>query len=137
MTIRDRKALKNSAKNALAFCANSPRKLFFLHIAVTSGITLVITLLSFFLNQGVAATGGLDSINTRTLLQTIEQLLSTASSLALPFWQMGLVFLALQLFRRQAVGPGTLLEGFRKLGPTLRLYILKILIIFATVSGLR
>ena len=135
MTIRDRKALKNSAKNALAYSAYSPRKLFGIHIAVTAGITLVLSFLNYFLAAGIDTTGGLDGIGSRAILQTIQELLSFAQSLALPFWQIGLVFVALQLFRRQPTEPATLLTGFRRIGPVLRLYILKYLILVAVVFG--
>lgn len=133
MTIRDRKALKNSAKNALAYAAYSPRKLFGIHIAVTAGITLVLSFLNYFLNMGIDTTGGLDSIGSRAVLQTVQQLLSFAQALALPFWQKGLVFAALQLFRRQAAEPAALLTGFRRIGPVLRLNILKFLILYAVI----
>ena len=135
MTIRDRRALKNSAKNALEYSAYSPRKLFGIHIAVTAGITLVLSVLTYCLDQGIAATGGLDGIGPRALLQTAQQLLQTLSSLATPFWQISLFFLSLQLFRRQTVDPSTLLTGFRRAGPVLRLFILKIVILFAVVMG--
>ena len=135
MTIRDRKALKHSAKNALAYSAYPARRLFGIHIAVTAGIALVLSVLNYLLNLGIDNTGGLDGIGNRAVLQTIQQLLSTANSLALPFWQIGIVFVSLQLFRRQEVAPASLLTGFRRLGPVLRLYILKVLIVMAAVMG--
>jgi len=129
MNIRDRQGLKSHAKEMLSCASYPPRKLFGIHIAVSAGITLLISFLTYLLDQGIATTGGLDGIGTRSVLQTAQQLLETASSLALPFWQIGLVFVSLQLIRRQSAEPRSLLEGFRKLGPVLRMNILKTLIL--------
>lgn len=135
MNIRDRKGLKAHAQQALSCASYDPRKLFGIHIAVTAGISLLLTVLDYLLQQGIATTGGLDGIGTRSLLQTAQQLLQVAYSLALPFWQMGLFCVSLQLFRRQAAAPASLLEGFRKLGPVLRQYILKFLILTGITVG--
>lgn len=133
MNIQDYRALKDNAREALSGAAYSPRKLFTIHIAVSAGIALIISLISFLLNRGIASTGGLDGIGTRALLETVQTLLETANSLALPFWQIGLVFASLLLIRRQTAEPHSLLEGFRRLGPVLRLYILKVLIVIALI----
>lgn len=135
MNIRDRKGLKAYAQESLSCASYDPRRLFGIHIAVAAGISLLLTVLDYLLQQGIATTGGLDGIGTRSLLQTAQQLLQVAYSLALPFWQMGLFFVALQLLRRQSAEPASLLEGFRKLGPVLRQYILKILIFFGITVG--
>ena len=134
MSIRNRTELKAQAREALA-AAESPKKLFFLYISVSVGISLLCALLNFLLNMGMTAFTGLEGITARSLLQTLQSLLETASSLALPFWQFGLIFLTLQLVRGRAVAPGTLLEGFRQLGPAVRLYLLKTLIMIGAAIG--
>ena len=134
MSIRDRKGLKTQAREALA-AAESPKKIFFLYISVSVGISLLCALLNFLLDMGMTAFTGLEGITARSLLETVQSLLEVASFLALPFWQFGLIFLTLQILRRRAVSRSTLLEGFRQLGPAVRLYLLKILIFIGTATG--
>lgn len=135
MNIRDRHGLKSQAQDSLSYTDGAYRKLFFLHAAVTAGFTLLCALLSIVLNMGMDAFGGISGITARSLLETLQSLLETAGSLALPFWQIGLIFLTLQLLRKNNTTPRTLLEGFRQLGPVLRLNILKTLILFGVLIG--
>jgi len=128
MKLPDSRTLKNSARSALADAFQPPRKLFAIHIGVIAGVGLLMNLLSFFLEQGIAGTTGLDGIGTRSLLQTVQTVLSAVYSVAQPFWQIALFFIALQLLRSHSARTDSLLEGFRNLGPVLKLFFLKLLL---------
>lgn len=131
MDIRKRYDLKQQAGDALAGAAYAPRKLFFLHTAVSLGLSLLLAVLDSLLTGAMAPTGGLGGMQTRAILSTAQSLLQIVNSFALPFWQMGLVFVCLQLIRRQANGPQGLLEGFRRFGPVLRTLLIKALLLIA------
>lgn len=135
MTRQSHRFLKARARESLAEASYGPKKLFALHLGVTAGIAILLSLLTWLLDAGISSTSGLDSIGTRSLLLTVQQLLSLAYSLASPFWQMGLVFVSILLLRKQPVRPGNLLDGFRKLGPVLRMLILMFLLMFGVSFG--
>ena len=48
----------------------------------------------------------------------------------LPFWEAGYFWATMKMARREEVQPGSLLEGFRRFGPYLRLTLLRSLIFF-------
>lgn len=129
MKLADSRTLKTNARNALAAAFQPPRKLFAIHIAVIAGASLLVNLLSFLLEQGIVGATGLDGIGTRALLQTFQTILSAVYSVAQPFWQIALFFVALQVFRGQTARTDSLTVGFRHLWSVLKLLLLKLLLV--------
>ena len=121
MDIRDLGALRRKAGERLSRASYDPRKLVLLHTAVSLGVSLLIVLLDLYLSRQIDGTGGLAGVQTRTILETIRSVLQFGGSIALPFWEAGMIFAAICLARGQAVGPDGLLSGFRRVGPLLRL----------------
>lgn len=126
----DRKQVKIQAKEALENVSYSPRKLVLIHSGVALAATLLTALLTFLLSHGIGNTGGLSGIGTRTLLETAQSTLSLGVSLLLPFWEAGMVFAAILWAKREAVAPQSLLQGFRRFGPVLRLLLVRMLLYF-------
>ena len=124
MTIHDSRSLRGSAREILANTPNEKRLVFFWS-ALSAGLGLLTGLLSHILNSGIAGTGGLSGIGLRSILSTAQQLLSTFLSIALPFWALGYQRVMLQFARRERATKETLLFGFRRFGPGLRLMLLK------------
>ena len=133
MDIRDRQGLKQTAAQALSRAERDPKKLVMLHTAVSLGISLLMTLLNYLLENSIGSTGGLSGLQLRSVLETAQQAVQLIGSVALPFWQLGIVFCILRLSRTQPTGPADLLEGFRRFGPALRLMLLKG-VIFAGIA---
>lgn len=131
MDIRDRVSLKQRAGERLAAASYDPQKLTLLHGAVVVGVSLVLSLLTMALSRGIEGTGGLSGMGTRNLLETVQTLLSYAFNLLLPFWQIGIIFSFLRIIRSQPVGPDSLLRGFRRFGPVLRLKLMELVLYFA------
>lgn len=123
MDIRNRRELKTLAKDRLAQASFNPKLLMLMHCGISVALTLVLSLLDHLLENQIGGTGGLSGIGTRAILETAQSVLWFAQIAALPFWQIGYVFAVLRMSRGQAVSPGSLLEGFRKFGPVLRLRI--------------
>lgn len=121
----DLKNAKRQASGSLATAAYSPKKLVALHTGAMLLVALVLTVLQFFLERGIADTGGLANLQSRAILTTAQSVLTLLNTVALPFWQMGLVFAALQIARGQTARPTSLAEGFRRWGPLLRLFLLE------------
>lgn len=109
--------LKTSARENLPA---DHKKLTLIHTAAALGISLMVTLLQYYLNQQISAAGGLSGLGTRTILETAQLVLSYGVNLALPFWELGFLFAALRMARGQQTGLTDLLEGFRRFGPALR-----------------
>lgn len=127
MDIRNRRSLKAHAKTALQQASFDTKKLMLIYAGVNLGIPLLLAALSLFLEDQIQYTGGLDGMATRAILVTAQQVLSLAAELLLPFWNIGIVSVALLYSRRQGVRPGNLLDGLRRFGPLLRLMLLQFL----------
>ena len=131
MDIRNPKNVKQAAKASLNAASRDPRMLVLLHTAVALGAGLLVTVLNFILTRSIDSTGGLAGLQIRSMLSTAQSVLQLASSLLLPFWQIGLLWAALAFARQQTATPTTLLEGFRRFGPVLRLLLLRMVLLFA------
>ena len=133
MDIKNRKALKDQAQKLLDRCDNAPRKLTLINSGVFLGLSLVISLITLALNRGIAGTGGLSGIQTRNILQTIQSVLNLVYTVTQPFWLIGLGYVYMQTVRKQTPQTQSLLRGFHRFGPVLRLLILEAVIYFAAV----
>ena len=130
MDIKNRKGLKDHAKNLLDPCDKQVKKLTVISSGVFLGLSLVISLISIAINHGIAGTGGLSGIQTRNILQTIQSMLNLLYSIAQPFWIVGLCYVYMQTVRKQTPQTQSLLRGFHRFGPVLRLNLLKFALLF-------
>lgn len=121
MDIRNRRALKTAAAEALQAASYDPKKLILIHTAASVVLSLALSLMDHALQQQISGTGGLSGVGNRAILETVQAVLSVGQFAAVLFWQIGYVFVALKISRRESVGPRSLLEGFRQFGPVLRL----------------
>ena len=97
--------------------ATAPKRLVLIHTSIALGSTLLLAVLNFLFSLLIDDTGGLSGMGTRSLLSTAQTLMETVVMMALPFWQIGLTFLALRWARNDSVQAGHLLQGFRRFGP--------------------
>lgn len=124
----DPKQITAQAAQRLENPAYPGRRLALLHSAIALGCSLVLTIINYFLNHQVAGTGGLGGIGTRTVLQSIQSVMSLGLTIGMPFWEYGFLAAAMGYSRQQPVGPKSLLKGFHKFGPLLRLMVLQLLL---------
>ena len=120
--------IKSKTAQRLNAAGYPPRQLALIHAGIALLGSLVLTIISYFLNRQVATTGGLSGIGMRTALQSVESVLSLALTVAMPFWEFGFVMAAMKYARQQPVKPMDLTNGFRKVGPILRLIFFQILL---------
>ena len=125
MDIRNRRTLKEAAGARLAAADYDPRRLALIHTGVGVAAGLLIALMDYMLSNYMENTGGLSGIGLRSALGTLQVVLQYARNLATPFWQIGFVYAMLRISRGESVRPGSLLEGFRRFGPVLRLRIME------------
>ena len=129
MTSFDIRRMQVQGRIALDNASYPPRKLMMVHSGVAIGVSLVLSLLSYLLDMGIAQTGGLGGIGTRTILETVQSMMMAANMFLLPFWSIGYLRVALHWTRQEYADVRTLLSGFRNLGPVLRLLILEGLVL--------
>ncbi len=135
MDIKHPRSLKAAARSSLENARCDARKLLFIHIGITLGLSALLSLLDYAVEQGIGNTSGLSNMGLRSMLETAQTVLRMAHSLALPFWQMGYLFLTLKLARGESASAGTLLEGFRNFRPIIRYELLCIILITGVVMA--
>ena len=122
----DRRAVRDTAMQTLAEADNSHKKLVLIHTGAMLAVTFVLMLIDLLLSQKISATGGLGGIGMRSTLATIQSALRLAQLAVIPFWQVGYTYMTLRLSQKEKVGFKSLLEGFFRLGPVLRLLLLQL-----------
>ena len=125
MTSFDRRTLKRTTAQTLVQSDSNHKRLVLIHTGAMLAVTFVLMLIDLFLSQKISATGGLGGIGTRSALSTVQSALQMAQLAVIPFWQVGYIYLTLQLSQNKPVSFKTLLEGFLRLGPVLRLLLLQ------------
>lgn len=121
----DFKRLKQASADSIGRATYNPKKLAMLHIGATLLLSILLTVINYFLVQGINSTTGLSNMNTRAILVTAQAVLSVINLVAMPFWTIGFLAVALRTARWSNALPGDLLDGFRHFGPVLRLYLLQ------------
>ena len=133
MNIQDRQGLKARAAAALSEASYSPGKLALIHTGAAAALSLLLTVLNYVLTDQIGGTGGLSGMGLRSVLSTAQTMLSIVSMAVMPFWELGFVYAALRMARKEQTAPENLLQGFRRFGPMLRLTLLQGLIYLAIV----
>ena len=121
MDLHDRRALKTAARDSLAAAPYAPQKLIMLHTGITIAVSLLGTVLNYVLSLQIETTGGLSGLGLRSMLSTVQSVLQVLVAVLLPFWEAGYCYATMKLARQQEAAPDSLLQGFRRFGPLLRL----------------
>ena len=117
--------LKQTAAQRLSAASYSPRRLMALHAGLSLAVALGLYFLDYFLTSRIDSTGGLSGIGLRSVLTTAQSFLTMAAMILLPFWEIGFLRAALSMGRNRPAEPSSLLQGFRRFGPVLRLFVLQ------------
>lgn len=124
----DPKTIKQVTADSLAAPNYSPGKLALLHTGAMLALSLVTALLTYLLGLGMNSAGGLSGVAIRSVYASAQTIISMVGTFALPFWQVGIVYIGLKFARKEAAEPKDLAEGFRRFGSVLRLTLLLLLI---------
>lgn len=134
----DFKRFKKDAAASLSQAAFDPKKLAALHTGAALLLSLLLTVVNQLLGTAIDGAGGLANLGNRAILSTVQSVLSTATMVLLPFWEIGFFYAALRLCRSRDAQPRDLPEGFRRLGLVVRLFLLEMgigfILIFACVQ---
>lgn len=128
MDIRNTQQLRQTAKSALA-AAPELKRLVLLHTLVSAVVLLAVTAVNHILDNQISTTGGLSGMGVRGMLTTASTVLQLAVNLAMPFWAIGYTAVILRTLQGQPCEDRSLLLGFARFGPVLRLSLLKELLV--------
>lgn len=117
------------AADAVRSARYPARRLTIAYAAVACGIPLAVQLISYLLTRQMDSTGGLGGIGTRTVLSLIQTLVLFAGTAVMPFWNLGYTGATLRIARGELAAPPSLLSGFHRFFPLLRLMLLRALLI--------
>lgn len=121
----DNRALKEAARKSLAGSSCDHRRLVLIHTGVVCLANILISLLVFYLNRQIEDTGGIGGLDRRNLLSTVATVAQLAQTVLLLFWGFGFTSASIDLARDHIPERDCLLDGFRLVGPILRLTLLK------------
>lgn len=128
MNITDRRGLKAEAKAALKNACYDPKRLILIHTGASVVLGLILALLDYLLECQIDGTGGLGGVGARSVLETVQSVLTIAQLAVVMFWQIGYVYVALKISRGEEAGIRDLFQGFRSFGPVLRMRLLTALL---------
>lgn len=120
MDIRNRRAIHSRAAAALAAAPSDPKQIALTYTLVSSVLALIYTLLSAFLTDRIANTGGLGNMALRSILSTGQTILPLVQLVISSCLSLGYAMAVLRIVRGEDARPQTLLDGFRHFGPMLR-----------------
>lgn len=135
MSVFKPRELKSSAANSLRHSSCHPKFLILVHTGAALAISLLLMIINHLLEKQIGTTGGLSGMDLRSILSTAQSVLQVAQGILLPFWSAGLLFAAMNIYRRRDTSLQSLLEGFYRLGPILRLQLLQGVIYFFVTMG--
>jgi len=124
-------ALRLQAGEILQAIPYNPKKLMLFYTIFALGSPLVMSLLNYFFSLQIHETGGLSGIGLRTALTTAQSVLETMVTMAQPLWALGMSFVALCWARNTPTNRLGFLQGFRRAGSALGLYVLQGFVFFA------
>lgn len=122
--------LKSDAMSRMRSAGKKPYQLTFFSVAVSVAAAVLAGVVSAVVSNYQGGEG-LSGMDTASMLQALEELLNIVIQLATPFWAVGLVAALFAFSQGEDAGKSTLLEGFRRFFPFLRLYLMKALLVIA------
>lgn len=124
MSIRNRRAIHQTADQSLVNAKGDPKQLLLLYLLIVTGLSLAASVISVLLSNRIADTGGLGNMGLRSVLSTAKAVLPLAQSLIFLGLEMGYCTAALNISRGEQFSRDTLFGGFRRFFPLLRAQIL-------------
>lgn len=119
MTIRDRDAIFHTAGQRLDSNRAQAQRVLLCYLAITTALTVAVSLISVLLSDRISETGGLRNMGLRSVLSTGQNVLPIIQSLVALGLQMGYTTMCLHISRGEPF-PGDILQGgFRRFFPLL------------------
>lgn len=133
MAILNRSEFRSRGAAAAEGCRLETRRLVLIYCGVIALLTLGSNGLHLYLDSHIGSTGGLSGMGMRSVLETVQTVLSYINLFFGPFWTAGFLYAMLVMVRGQKPGVGDLMEGFRRFGRVLGQLAFQFLILMAMV----
>lgn len=111
----------------------TPRQLALYSAGALAIANILLLLVQEIIGSFLQDATGLAALGRRSVLMTVQSVFRLAVNLAVPFWNFGFFRVAMELARENAPTPDTLLHGFRRFWPLLRLLIIESLMAFGYI----
>lgn len=115
MVTLNARELKAKAKTCLETSRNNTRSLVLIYTVTLVVLSLVANGLNVYLNNQISGTGGLAGLGTRSILQTVQQVVTYFYSFFTPFWQAGFLYTVIRNARTEQTEYSSLFFGFRRI----------------------
>ena len=135
MNLLNPRQLRQEAARSLEESSVDYKKLISIHAGITLLAGLLLSALDYALEQMIGSTGGLSGVGLRSMLAAAQSVLQLAQTVALPFWQIGWVAAILSIARGESADGRSLLTGFTRFRPVLRLMLLQGIIYLVLSMG--
>lgn len=122
------KQLKQGAQAQMRRLSGDPRALVALYTGVIVLINLLVSGLNLFLDHQIGATGGLSGLGMRSVLETLQRILTYLSVFFTPFWSAGFLFSVIGIVRTGRAEPKNMLEGFRRFPSVILFHLNKLIL---------
>lgn len=107
------KQLKAQAARRIGESRPDPKQLILVYTCVIILLSLLVNGLNLYLDSQISGTGGLSGLGTRSLLETVQTLLSYFTMIFTPFWSAGMLAAVIAIVRRGDADPRNLKSGFK------------------------
>ena len=124
MAILNPNELKAMSRDRIAACGDRTGKLVLLFTGVSVALTMAVSGLNLYLSEQISNTGGLGGLGMRSVLQTIQTLLSYFNTFFSPFWQAGFVYAMICVARNMMPEYSNMGRGLKRFGSVLSLSLL-------------
>lgn len=131
MATLDTRTLRQRGAAAAAENQPAAKRLALLYSGALALLTLGANGLYLLLDNRIGGTGGLDGMGLRSVLQTVQELLTYVNIFFGPFWAAGFLWAMVSMVRGKAPQTGDLLAGFRRLGRVLGYLAFQFLVVVA------
>lgn len=121
--------LKRASLTRLRRYGKRPYKLAFYSVAIALAVQLLVDAMGYWVTTYQGGEG-LDGMGPVTMIQTVHELLSTASSLLTPLWTLGFTAAIMAFMDWQDPQDTVLLKGLRRWWEFLKLYLLEGILMF-------
>lgn len=124
MNIPNYRELKQRTAEAMAV-AREPKKVISTFSALVILISLVMNLLTMYVDSRISGTGGLANMGIRSILATVQNILPLGQMVVLLCLELGYYSAVMRFARKQYADHTDLRTGFRYFGPLLRMSLLR------------
>lgn len=121
--------LKRASLTRLRRYGKRPYRLAFYSVAIALAVQLLVDAMGYWVATYQGGEG-LDGMGSVTMIQTVHELLSTASSLLTPLWTLGFTAAIMAFMDWQDPQDTVLLKGLRRWWEFLKLYLLEGILMF-------